>query len=165
MGDSEVFEGSSGLDRRTLIRRAAAAGMVAWVAPVVIESIASPAGAVTGPALSGCHIAKFNSSCSGDESSNKCNVPIDCPDNQQVAGCLLITTSTGPAGCGQDSTVTISIDLALCPDCEITFAVGRSGPDCVVPSPDPTITPVTSVVFPPQASPGYSQFMVSVDCP
>jgi hypothetical protein len=154
----------SGLDRRTLIRRAAAAGVVAWVAPVVIESISSPAGALTGPALSGCHIAKFNSSCSGDNSSNRCNEPPDCPENQQVAGCLLITTSTGSTGCGQNSTVTISVDLALCPNCVITFAVARSGDDCVVPVPDPALNPTTSVVFPAQGSPGYSQFLVSVDC-
>ena len=36
------------LDRRALIRRAAAAGAAAWTAPLVIESLASPAGAVTG---------------------------------------------------------------------------------------------------------------------
>lgn len=37
----------SGIDRRTLIKRAAAAGAVAWTAPIIIGSLTSPAGAVT----------------------------------------------------------------------------------------------------------------------
>lgn len=37
-----------GISRRTLIRRAAATGAVAWTAPVIIESLTSPAAAVTG---------------------------------------------------------------------------------------------------------------------
>lgn len=44
----------AGLGRRALIKRAAAAGALAWTAPVVIGSLASPAGAVT---LSGCYIS------------------------------------------------------------------------------------------------------------
>jgi hypothetical protein len=37
-----------GIDRRTLIKRTAVAGAVAWTAPAIIGSLASPAGAVTG---------------------------------------------------------------------------------------------------------------------
>ena len=33
-----------GMDRRTLIKSAAAAGAVAWTAPIVIESLVSPGG-------------------------------------------------------------------------------------------------------------------------
>lgn len=39
--------GRKGIDRRTLIRRAAITGAVAWTAPVIIDSLASPAAAVT----------------------------------------------------------------------------------------------------------------------
>jgi len=38
-----------GLTRRRLIQRAAVAGVAAWTAPVILESMASPAGAVTLP--------------------------------------------------------------------------------------------------------------------
>lgn len=38
------------IDRRSLIRRAAAVGALAWAAPVIIESVVSPAGAITGGA-------------------------------------------------------------------------------------------------------------------
>ena len=37
-----------GIDRRTLIRRAALAGVTAWSAPAILGSIASPAAAATG---------------------------------------------------------------------------------------------------------------------
>lgn len=49
-----------GVDRRALIRRAAAAGTLAWTAPVVIDSLASPAGAVTFAAS--CYRAQFERS-------------------------------------------------------------------------------------------------------
>jgi hypothetical protein len=37
----------SGIDRRTLIKRAAAAGAAAWTAPIIVESLNSPAAAAT----------------------------------------------------------------------------------------------------------------------
>jgi hypothetical protein len=47
MGNDTAEDTRSGLDRRTLIKRAAAAGAVAWTAPVIIDSLASPAAAAT----------------------------------------------------------------------------------------------------------------------
>src|SRR6476619_916238 len=38
---------SGGFNRRTMIKRAAAVGAVAWTAPVILDSMASPAAAVT----------------------------------------------------------------------------------------------------------------------
>jgi hypothetical protein len=40
--------GSEGIDRRTLIKSAAVAGAAAWTAPVIIDSLASPAAAASG---------------------------------------------------------------------------------------------------------------------
>ena len=51
----EAAQHHPGLDRRALIKRAAAAGAVAWVAPVVIDSLASPAAALTPIAATGCY--------------------------------------------------------------------------------------------------------------
>jgi hypothetical protein len=46
--ESTTAESSpAGLDRRSLIRHAAIVGAAAWTAPVIIGSLASPAGAVT----------------------------------------------------------------------------------------------------------------------
>lgn len=54
------------MDRRTLIRRAVVTGGVVWTAPLVVESIASPAGAMTaepppgGVSLPTCHTVSSN---------------------------------------------------------------------------------------------------------
>jgi hypothetical protein len=39
--------GGSGIDRRTIIKRAAVGGALVWTAPVILDSLASPAGAIT----------------------------------------------------------------------------------------------------------------------
>ena len=44
---TETPRSPGGLDRRSLIRRAAVVGAAAWTAPVILGSLASPAGAVT----------------------------------------------------------------------------------------------------------------------
>lgn len=41
--------GAGGLSRRDLIRRGAIVGGLVWTAPVLIDSMGSPAGAITGP--------------------------------------------------------------------------------------------------------------------
>src|SRR5947209_2837120 len=46
--DTPRSESRGGVDRRTLIKRAAAAGAVAWTAPIIVESFASPAAAASG---------------------------------------------------------------------------------------------------------------------
>src|SRR6185503_7235019 len=46
MADASRPEGG-GLDRRSLIKRAAIVGGAAWTAPIIIDSLASPAAAAT----------------------------------------------------------------------------------------------------------------------
>src|SRR5262245_55115108 len=46
-GQAEEDLDARALDRRTLIKRAAAMGAVAWTAPLVVQSLASPAAAST----------------------------------------------------------------------------------------------------------------------
>jgi len=43
----QVEPSPGGISRRTLIRRAAIAGVAAWTVPVVVESLTAPAGALT----------------------------------------------------------------------------------------------------------------------
>ena len=59
--EAEVPVGT-GVGRRAMIKRAAAAGAVAWTAPLIIDSLASPAAAATYPTL--CYNAQFNDACS-----------------------------------------------------------------------------------------------------
>lgn len=46
-----------GVDRRTLIKRAAAAGAAVWTAPLILDSVASPAGAIS--CIGGCFRSVF----------------------------------------------------------------------------------------------------------
>jgi hypothetical protein len=49
--------GMDGIDRRTLIKRAAAGGALVWTAPVILDSLASPAAAFT--CLGGCVLVQI----------------------------------------------------------------------------------------------------------
>lgn len=49
----------AGINRRELIKRAAAGGAIAWTAPVILDSLASPAGALT---LNECYRSQFDRS-------------------------------------------------------------------------------------------------------
>jgi hypothetical protein len=54
MGGSNVSETETerrGLSRRDMIKGAAAAGVAAWTAPVILDSLMSPAAAASGPVL------------------------------------------------------------------------------------------------------------------
>ena len=151
------------IERRALIKRAAAAGALAWTAPAIVDSLASPAGAVTGPVAPGCHIAVFNNQCSPNSQGTPCNqatFPPECVTNVAVAQCLVVTPSVS-GNCQQDSTINVSVNTSLCPNCSITYAQAKAGNDCPVP---PGTFPTTSVTFPAISSPGYSQFAVAVLC-
>ena len=49
MGDQTESNVGRGVSRRDMIKRAAAAGAVAWSAPVIVDSLTAPAGALTPP--------------------------------------------------------------------------------------------------------------------
>jgi hypothetical protein len=154
---------TSSIGRRALIRRAAAAGALTWTAPTIIGSLASPAGAVTGPVPPGCHISVFNNQCAPNSQGTPCNqatFPEGCVANPAVAQCLVVTPSVS-GNCQQDSTITVSVNTSLCPNCAITYAQAKSGNDCPVP---PASFPTQSVTFPAISSPGYAQFAVAVLC-
>jgi hypothetical protein len=72
LGGTDVSEVErSGIDRRTLIKRAAATGAVAWTAPMILDSLASPAAALTnGP----CDLYVFRMQREGG--SGNCNAVI-----------------------------------------------------------------------------------------
>ena len=65
--------------RRTIIRRAAAAGALAWTAPAIIDSLASPAAAAS---LSGCYRAEFRL-----DDSTGCGTYVSTTPNNG-AGCV-----------------------------------------------------------------------------
>jgi hypothetical protein len=139
------------IDRRTMIKRAAAASALTWTAPLVIDSLASPAAAATAPPVA-CVTVLFNGgNCNNTNQGTPCN----------IANCTGVNTDPYLAcinlsGDCQNGPLTISID----PTCSCTFtgASAKSGNDCVVAS------GTTSVTFPAQSSPGYAQFAVNLTC-
>jgi hypothetical protein len=95
MSDPETPAGERpGIDRRTLIKRAAATGAVAWTAPIIIDSLASPAAAIT------CASTCFRVTFPADNGGN-CDLPSvavagACPTGTTGPGCS--TTTDLPAG-------------------------------------------------------------------
>ena len=99
------------IDRRTLIQGAAVAGTLAWTAPVIIDSVASPASALT---LTACYRALFLRApgfqfVEANPDNGAGCVPTTCWNNRtqfptgiiQIAGSDLTTwTFTIPAGQG-----------------------------------------------------------------
>ena len=148
-----------GIDRRTLIRRAAVTGAVAWTAPVIIGSLTSPAAAVTG--IVGCTGVKINGSCSDDNQATPCSFPLcDSTNASQILECLTI-----PSDCdGKPGAVTFTID-AGCTTCVFSDAIAKAGSDCVTPSGIGTDT----IIFPlrtdaPNNQPPYGQFAINITC-
>jgi hypothetical protein len=143
---------SATIDRRTMIKRAAAASALTWTAPLVIDSLASPAAAATAPPI-GCVTLLFNGgNCNHTSQGTPCNIA-DCSgvNTDPFIDCIVLS------GDCQNGPLTISIDAGC--SCTFTGASAKSGPNCVVPPLAPT-----SVTFPAQSNPGYAQFAVNLTC-
>jgi hypothetical protein len=109
MPDVESDVERAGIDRRTLIKRAAAAGAVAWTAPVIIGSVASPAAAIT--CAGNCVRVRFPPDDTG--ACNTASVAIDglCPTTSATCtsttnigagvsyGAVCMTAPGGGGGC------------------------------------------------------------------
>ena len=90
MGGEEQTPRVNGLDRRTLIKRAAAAGAIAWTAPVLVTSLTSPAAAGS-CACPGCFWVEFKPGVCGDTNNQYHTFEVPdhtCqPDYSTVSGC------------------------------------------------------------------------------
>jgi hypothetical protein len=82
-----------GIDRRTIIKRAAAAGAVAWTAPVILGSVASPAGAITG--TPGCF--KFTVPTNAGGTCNNVTAAFDNTCDVTTTQCTATTEAAGVA--------------------------------------------------------------------
>lgn len=102
MADAERRE-RRGLSRRDLIKASAIAGAAAWTAPVIVDSLASPAAAGSGPCVT-YYAAKWDSGWANEPFSGSCNLSDKSPFN----GHTLNNPSTFPgftlnAGFGNSS--------------------------------------------------------------
>ena len=155
----------SGIDRRTLIRRAAIVGAAAWTAPVIVGSLSSPAAAVTAPR--GCNVIGYNGNCNpnSNQANNECSPAIPGGCNVLPAACLSPTTSNCS---GTTATVTFQLNAGC--SCTITQAgakAAHTAQQCVA----PTSNNGSTVVFPilvasPPAPPAanYVQFSFLLTC-
>ena len=161
-GSANVKVEGQGIDRRTLIRRAAIGGAVAWTAPVIIGSLTSPAAAFT---FTGCVILKFNGgscqrTCSNATETCGTNTITPCPVDlctQFQDACVSIT------GDCQNGPATVTTGVGCCTSCKITAAFGRTGPTSCIAG---TISgDQKSVNFPiPPGNDKYNQLIVKVEC-
>jgi hypothetical protein len=117
-----------GIDRRTLIKGAAVVTAVGWTAPIIVDSLTSPAAALS----AGCHELRVNKNCATDCEDTKCTGLEPC-------GCTKDTSCLNgiPATCtGVNVTVTYSINTTACPNCTFTAALAHTDAGvCVNPSP------------------------------
>lgn len=121
--------------RRDFIKKAAGAGAVAWTAPLIIESLVSPAFAThSGNPPAGCYLLHYvptstSGSCQAGltstaggcaASGTKCSSPGPAPST--VESCLSVTTPS--SGCAKQSQpVTFTMG---CSTCTIVAAAGQT---------------------------------------
>jgi hypothetical protein len=115
-----------GIGRRTLIKRAAAAGAVAWTAPLIIDSLASPAAAVT------CATTCFRVTFPADNTP-PCNAPSvavagDCPTGTTGAGCT--TTTNLNAGTTYGAVCMSSSTQCAATTTTVTYTLNQTNATC-----------------------------------
>jgi hypothetical protein len=115
----------SGIDRRTLIKGAAAAGVAAWTAPVIIDSLTSPAAAQTVP--QGCWRAwVLFPSCStwlsaGPAGIISCTPEAGCTETNSATNVgTAVTLSSCPPAHESQTAVTATVNGGI--DCRIVAA-------------------------------------------
>jgi hypothetical protein len=119
-----------GMDRRTMIKAAGIAGAAAWSAPVIIDSLSSPAAAVTAP--TGCHrfrvdLATMTFVTYTPPQPGNCTDPTDagCTSYDEPANPTLYGLSVSPAGTDlRNTTTTATFNIANGYSCRILATNG-----------------------------------------
>jgi hypothetical protein len=177
--DSQDVE-RPGIDRRSLIKRAAATGAIAWTAPLILDSLASPAAALT---CGACFRVTFPPD---DTGPNFCDAPSvavsgTCPAGT-VAGCSTPTnlapgTSysaaciTPPSFCGVTTNFTgpfvLNTSTACIAGCNTPrqfLAAGAltSTGNCV--APNPSFSTSTSITWFRPEGQNWASFTFVIGC-
>jgi hypothetical protein len=116
------------MDRRTFIKAAGVAGGAAWVAPAIVDSLASPAAAITGtpgcfkftvPANTGaCANATGALDATCDVTTTQCTTTTEAAGVALSKYCMAATTACAPS----TATVTFSINAG----CGCTILAARA---------------------------------------
>jgi hypothetical protein len=117
-------DAASGLDRRSLIKRAAAVGAAAWTAPVIIGSLASPAGALTTVTCTFTQWDIDRDTCTfaGFTNAQDCVPPVQ--PNCTTADIGPTDFCTAQGGITIACPTTNSLRLTIPPTCSCVFIVG-----------------------------------------
>ena len=108
------------IDRRALIRRGVVAGAVAWTAPVIVGSIASPAAAATG--AKGCNrIQMSGAGCGSVVADGNC-LPTGWGACANTLNSACITSTTGPTCTGMG----VNEVFVITGGCSCTFVAAAS---------------------------------------
>jgi hypothetical protein len=157
-------ERQGGISRRTLIRRAAATGAVAWTAPMIIDSLASPAAAQTAPC--GCTFVAGNAgNCNIDCNNTPCVAALPACDpltlcRDEFTACVVAAQSP----CfGDTAPVVFNISgNALCANCVFLAGAGNVGGQA--PCGAGTISNGGKTITFPTNAAKYNQFAMKVNC-
>ena len=122
-----VGDRQAGIDRRTLIKRAAATGAVAWTAPMIIDSLASPAAAITG--TPGCFRftvpTTAGPTCGTVTAADNVTCPLvttQCTPTTEAAGTSLSKYCMPATGC---SATTASVTFTINAGCGCTIVAAQ----------------------------------------
>jgi hypothetical protein len=178
-----------GVDRRTLIKRAAATGAVAWTAPLIIDSLASPAAALT--CTGACVRIQFPTDNAGPCSNNSVAVTgtctttsPNCSSSTNVGagvsyGAVCMTPPGGVGGCSTTAaapTFTLNTTSATCftttaASCPANrqFLAAQAGTNLATGAPGPCINGVIaagggSVQFTLPAGSTWTLFQFLIGC-
>jgi hypothetical protein len=174
LDDPSIAPEPGGIDRRSMIKRAAAAGALAWTAPMIIDSLSSPAAASSTDLPTGVYIYVFRltylpGACTAVlQSAASCPVvETQCsPGHTRIEpgalGEFLVTghmeCGSGPVfqgACWTTSAGTISGYNFAQNNCGSAFTFGcLSGAVCPAGSPVPGAVMVPSVTSPGSPAPG-----------
>ncbi len=153
------------IDRRRLIKQVATAGAVAWTAPVIVGSIASPAAAAT--AAPGCNRIQMSGANCGPMTQDGFCLPSGWAGCANTLDSACITSTTGPSCAGTGSSEVFQITGGC--SCTFTAATSRFNVFGIFPTCNggaggtPTVTP-TTVTFPSLAVSNYTQFKFVLTC-
>jgi len=137
MDDTAGETGKDGLSRRSMIRRAAAAGAIAWSAPVIIDSLTSPAAAATactGPCYRfGIRAAAIGTACPVN-TKNLTAPPSDCQPAEPCATPVEPNASGGSYLPFYGITYNTTLSANNCTISGSTCTGGTATTECWVPS-------------------------------
>jgi hypothetical protein len=159
-------DGARGIDRRTLIKRGAVVGAVAWTAPVIIESISSPAGAITAPP--GCYRIRFtpNDDMCKNSPTNAGTAcpPIGTPAQNPITADATVLNCIDESAPCSDDTDEVNFQVIGCDCAFVAASAERVGGSCA----GITITGVgpsgVKVTFTKSGAPNWAFFELHMCC-